>query len=45
MVKIRLNLSERRNRILNIVKAKFGLNNKSEAANLIVREYEKEFLK
>ena len=33
-------LGEHQNRILNIVKGKFGLKNKSEAINLIITEYE-----
>ena len=44
MVQAVINLNEHENRILNIVKGKFGLKNKSEAINLIIDEYEKEFL-
>jgi len=44
MVKALINLSEYENRTLNIVKAKFGFRNKSEAMKWIILEYEKEFL-
>ncbi len=44
MVQAVINLNEREARILNIVKGKFGLKNKSEAINLIIDEYEQEFL-
>ena len=44
MVQNILNLGEREDRILNIVKAKFGLKNKSEAVALIVANYEDNFL-
>ncbi len=44
MVQAVINLNEREDRILNIVKGKFGLKNKSEAINLIINEYEQEFL-
>ena len=44
MVQAVINLNERENRILNIIKGKYGLKNKSEAINLIINEYEKEFL-
>ncbi len=40
MVQAVINISENTNRVLNIVKAKFGLNDKSEAINLVVSEYE-----
>jgi len=39
-----ININERTNRVLNIVKAKFGLKDKSEAINLVVDEYEGTFL-
>ena len=44
MVQAVIHLNERENRILNVVKGKFGLKNKSEAINHIINEYEKEFL-
>ena len=44
MVQAVINLNEKEDRILNIVKGKFGLKNKSEAINLIINEYEQEFL-
>ena len=44
MVQNIINLSERYDRILNIVKAKFGLKNKSQAVSLIIHVYEDNFL-
>jgi len=44
MVQNIINLGEREDRILNIVKAKFGLKNKSEAVAIIVKIYENSFL-
>ncbi|MFH0870654.1 MAG: DUF2683 family protein [archaeon] len=40
MVQAMINIDESTNRVLNIVKAKFGLKDKSEAINLVVSEYE-----
>ena len=40
MVQAVINIDEHTNRVLNIVKAKFGLRDKSEAINLVVNEYE-----
>ncbi|MAF34375.1 antitoxin [Candidatus Woesearchaeota archaeon] len=40
MVQAVINIEENTNRVLNIVKAKFGLNDKSQAINLVVKEYE-----
>ena len=40
MVQAVINIDENANRVLNIVKAKFGLKDKSEAINLVVTEYE-----
>ena len=40
MVKTIIDFNDRQARVLTIVKGKYGLNNKSEAANLIVSEYE-----
>ena len=44
MVKAIININERANRILNIVKAKHGLRNKSDAINKVVNEYGKSLL-
>jgi len=44
MVQSIIDLNEREDRILNIVKAKFGLKNKSEAVSLIAKIYEDSFL-
>jgi len=39
-----INIPEHANRILNIVKAKYGLKDKSEAINLVTQIYEEEVL-
>ncbi len=44
MVQAMININEGANRVLNIIKAKYGLKDKSEAINLVVSEYEQEFL-
>jgi len=44
MVQAVINIEEHENRIINVVKGKFGLKNKSEAINLIISEYEREIL-
>lgn len=44
MVQAVIDIEEKTNRILNIVKAKFGLKDKSQAINLVVNEYEENFL-
>ncbi len=44
MVQAVINIEENSNRVLNIVKAKFGLKDKSEAINLVVLEYEQNSL-
>ena len=44
MVQAVINIEENTNRVLNIVKAKFGLRDKSEAINLVVTEYEQSAL-
>jgi len=44
MVQAIVDLGEEENRILTIVKGKFGLKNKSEAVNLIIEKYENELL-
>ncbi|MBI3027320.1 DUF2683 family protein [Candidatus Woesearchaeota archaeon] len=40
MVQAIINISERANRVLNIVKAKYGLKDKSDAINIMAKEYE-----
>ena len=44
MVQAVINIDENTNRVLNIVKAKFGLKDKSQAINLVVSDYEKNSL-
>lgn len=44
MVQAIINLKERQDRVLNIVKGKYGLKNKSEAVNLVIDKFEEEFL-
>ncbi len=44
MVQAMVNINERVNRVLNIVKAKYGLRGKSDAINFVVNEYEEHFL-
>jgi len=44
MVQAMININEEANRVLNIIKAKYGLKDKSEAINLVVKEYEERFL-
>ncbi|HLC55456.1 MAG TPA: antitoxin [Candidatus Nanoarchaeia archaeon] len=44
MVKAMIDISERTNRVLNVIKAKHGLKDKSEAINKVVSEYEQHFL-
>jgi len=44
MVQAMINIEENTNRVLNIVKAKYGLKDKSEAINLVVEEYEEDIL-
>ena len=44
MVQAIINIDERTNRILNIIKAKYGLKDKSAAINQMAAEYEKEIL-
>ena len=44
MVQNIIELGEREDRVLNIVKAKFGLKNKSEAVAVITQTYEESFL-
>ena len=44
MVQAIINIEDQTNRVLNIVKAKFGLKDKSEAINVMAKQYEKELL-
>jgi len=44
MVQTLIDIKEHEDRILNIVKAKFGLKNKSQAVALIAKIYEDSFL-
>ena len=44
MVQALINVSEKTNRLLNILKAKYGLKDKSEAIDLMADLYEKELL-
>ena len=40
MVKSLIDLDERESRVINIVKAKFGLKDKSQALSIIIKRYE-----
>lgn len=40
MVKALIEINDKTNRVINIVKAKYGLKDKSEAITIIVNEYE-----
>lgn len=44
MVQAIIELNEHENRVLNIIKGKYGLKNRSEAIDLMIKEYEKELL-
>ena len=44
MVKALITLDERSNRVLNIIKAKFGHSNKSEAIEWLIERYEEDLL-
>ena len=44
MVQAMINISEQANQIINIVKAKYNLNDKSAAIDLVMKEYGKELL-
>ena len=44
MVQAIINIEDQTNRVLNIVKAKFGFKDKSEAINVMAEQYEKELL-
>ena len=40
-----ISLDEHENRIVNIIKGKYGLKNKSEAITLIINQYEEEIMR
>ena len=44
MVQAIVNIGDHQDRIINIVKGKFGLKNKSQAVNLIIDKFEDEIL-
>jgi hypothetical protein len=44
MVTAIINVSEDTNRVINIVKAKFGLNDKSQAIDAMAKEYQERIL-
>ena len=44
MVQAIIDIEDHTNRVLNIVKAKFGLRDKSEAIDLMAEQYEEEIL-
>ena len=44
MVQAIINIKESTNRVLNILKAKYGLKDKSQAIDLMANEYEQEIL-
>lgn len=44
MVQAIINIEDETNRVLNIIKAKFGLKDKSEAINVMAEQYEDEIL-
>lgn len=44
MVQAMISIQENTNRVLNIIKAKYGLKDKSQAIDLVVSEYEKNIL-
>ena len=44
MVQAMINVEENTNRVLNVVKAKYGLKDKSQAIDLVVAEYEQSIL-
>ena len=45
MPKAVISLREHENRIVNIIKGKYGLSNKSEAITLIINQYEEEIMR
>ena len=44
MVQAFIDITEKTNRILNILKAKYGLKDKSQAINLMAEQYEQDLL-
>ena len=44
MVQAIVNIGEHQDRLLTIVKGKFGFKNKSDAINFVITKYEEEFL-
>ena len=44
MVQAIINLEEHKDRVLTIVKGKFGFKNKSQAINFVIGKFEEEFL-
>ncbi len=44
MVQAIIHMDEHEDRVLNIVKGKFGLKNKSEAIKLVINKFEESFL-
>ena len=44
MVQAIINIKENTNRVLNILKAKYGLKDKSQAIDIMAKEYEQEIL-
>ena len=44
MVQAIVNIGEYEDRVLNIIKGKFGFKNKSEAVNFVIDKYEQELL-
>ena len=44
MVQAMINIGEHEDRLLTIVKGKFGLKNKSEAVNFVIGKFEEELL-
>jgi hypothetical protein len=44
MVQAIINIDEKTNRILNILKAKYGLKDKSQAIDVMAQQYEQEIL-
>lgn len=44
MVQAVINISEHANRVLNVIKAKYDLNDKSRAIEVMATQYEKEIL-
>ncbi len=44
MVQAMINLSKHEDMVLNVIKGKFGLKNKSQAISLVINKFEEEFL-